>query len=241
MSWLLAATVAAAVLVLRGPVGRSPARAARAGVGRGRPDPVPGTGAGAGAGAGARVHRGVLGALTRHLPGPGRTAGDRPDLAPLVTDVAARLRSGADPGSAWSQVLGVPVPPGGPGVDDLTRHRGERAQAVVVVVAGRLAAELGAPLAPLLDGVAQALVAQAEADGDRRAALAGPRATARVLTGLPALGVVLGTAVGADPVGVLLDGAVGSAALGAGVVLVVTGRAWTAHLARSAAAAGPAT
>ena len=40
----------------------------------------------------------------------------------------------------------------------------------------------------------EGLGAEEEADGERRAALAGPRATARVLTGLPLLGVGLGMA-----------------------------------------------
>ncbi|WNB85354.1 hypothetical protein [Cellulomonas sp. ATA003] len=236
MSWLVGVLVAAAVLTARGPGGRSPARIAV------RPGPDADAGAGTGS-----VPRGVpagpWGPLLRvlrrrHLAAQGSLTG--PDLALLVTDVAARLRSGADPLTAWEQALGRPVPPGGPTVTDLARLPGERDGAAVVVVAGRLAAELGAPLAPLLDGVAATLAAQAEADGDRRAALAGPQATARVLTGLPVLGVLLGTAIGADPLAVLLDGALGSVALACGGGLLLAGRVWTARLARSAASAGRA-
>ncbi len=157
-----------------------------------------------------------------------------------MTDVAARLRAGADPRAAWEAVLGHPVPAEGPAADDLSRSADTRTRAAAVVAAGRLAADLGAPLAPLLDGVAAQLVAQAEADSERRAALAGPRATARVLTWLPVLGVLLGAAVGAHPVAVLLDGSVGTVALVVGILLVLAGRAWTHRLSRSAAAAGRA-
>jgi len=220
MSWLVGAAVTALVLAAGGPAGR-PARR----VARGAP----------GDGAAERRVRG-LGA-----PWGARAAAERRDLAAIVTDVAARLRAGAEPEAAWDGALGGRVPPGGPGVLDLVAPGDDRSQAAVVVVAGRLAAELGAPLAPLLDGVARQLVAQAEAESERRAALAGPRATARVLTSLPALGVLLGTAVGADPVAVLLDGGIGSAALVVGLALLLAGRAWTGRLARSAASAGRAT
>lgn len=180
-----------------------------------------------------RRHGGVV---ARRLGSRG--AARAPDLAVLVTDVAARLRAGVDPARAWSQALGQPVGADGPMVADLCRTAERLTPAATVVAATRLAAELGAPLAPVLDAVAGRLAADAEAEGERRAALAGPRATARVLTGLPVLGVLLGVAVGAEPVAVLLDGGVGSAALAAGLALVLAGRVWTARLARAAADAG---
>ncbi|RYV49383.1 type II secretion system F family protein [Pengzhenrongella frigida] len=165
------------------------------------------------------------------------------DLAVVVTEVASQLRAGADPGRAWEQVLGRPV--GGDGMPDVDTlallGAGDRSQAAAVVAAGALARELGAPLAQVLDRVADGLATAAEAEGERRAALAGPRATARVLTGLPVLGVVLGAAVGADPVGVLLGGGPGTAALVLGVMLLLVGRWWISRLVRRAARAGRVT
>ena len=224
MSWLAAAAVTIAVLVARGPRGRSTrAVARRVGAGRWRGDGgVPAAG------------RGLRAVRDRHS----RRRVREPDLALLATEVASRLRAGSDPRGAWEAALGHPVGPAGPTAGDLCRSPDTRAQAAAVVAACRLAADLGAPLAPLLDGVAGQLAAQAEADGDRRAALAGPRATAQVLTWLPVLGVLLGAAVGADPFAVLLDGSIGSAALVTGVGLVLTGRVWTGRLARRAGAAG---
>ena len=63
-------------------------------------------------------------------------------------------------------------------------------------------------------------------------------ATARVLAWLPALGLVLGLALGADPFAVLLDGSGGSALLAVGVLLTWAGRRWTGRHLRAATAAG---
>jgi tight adherence protein B len=220
VSWAVGLLVTVGVVAARGPGGRSVVRLAAA-----HP-----TVKDAFAAAGGRRSRW----WPRRRGGRGR-----PDLATVAIEVAGRLRAGADPTTAWQAVLGVQLAPGAaPTMQDLAAVTPDRAQAAVVVAAGRLAVELGAPLAQLLDGVAQELAAEAEVEGERRAALAGPRATARVLTWLPVLGVVLGTAVGADPVAVLLDGGVGSAALACGVLLLWVGQLWTRRLAAAAAAAG---
>lgn len=174
---------------------------------------------------------------TRLRPGGAPRGGVR-DLAVVVIEVASQLRAGADPGRAWARALGRPVSRDGiPDLEDLV-GAGTRSQAAAVVAAGNLAVVLGAPLAQVLERVADGLVTAAEEEGDRRAALAGPRATARMLTGLPVLGVVLGVAVGADPVGVLLSGGAGTVALLMGVALVGAGRWWIARLVRAAARAG---
>ncbi|HEY8722024.1 hypothetical protein, partial [Pengzhenrongella sp.] len=198
---------------------------------------------------------GVVGLDHARPPGPSRSRvaagwsrlrrrgapGGAPDLAVVVIEVASQLRAGADPGRAWSLALGRPV--GGGGIPDLAdlAAAGTRSQAAAVVAAGKLAGVLGAPLAQVLERVADALASAAEADGERRAALAGPRATARVLTGLPILGAVLGSAVGADPVGVLLGGGIGTFALVVGVVLLLVGRWWIARLVRAASRVGQST
>lgn len=107
-------------------------------------------------------------------------------------------------------------------------------RAMAVVAAGRLAATLGAPLAPVLDRVAESISADDEVDGERRAALAGPRSTAAVLGWLPLLGVVLGAALGADPLGVMLSGGIGTASAVGGSSLLIAGRWWTLRLVRRA-------
>jgi len=56
------------------------------------------------------------------------------------------------------------------------------------------------------------------------------QATAQVLAWLPLLGLVLGVALGANPVAVVLGGGVGTLAAGVGLVLVLLGRGWTRAL-----------
>jgi tight adherence protein B len=66
------------------------------------------------------------------------------------------------------------------------------------------------------------------------AALAGPRATAAVLTGLPVLGILLGELVGAAPLQVLRSGVLGQVLVVIGVGLAAAGAAWTRAVLRSA-------
>ncbi|SFJ77233.1 tight adherence protein B [Cellulomonas sp. KH9] len=151
--------------------------------------------------------------------------------------MAAQLRAGAPPGAAWAHALGSAVDGQVPDVDVLTAWtgaRGQRSRAHAVVAGARVASETGAPLAEVLADLADAVAADAELAGDLEAALAGPRATARVLTLLPVVGLVVGTAMGAQPWRVLLDGGTGSALAVTGVLLVVAGRAWVAALVRRA-------
>ncbi len=172
-------------------------------------------------------------------------------LAAALVEVSSMLRAGAAPAEAWTLVLGSPVPDRVPTVGQLAgvagdgratgRARGSTGPPLAAVIAAaRVADELGAPLATVLDQVAAAVTAQADAAADVEAALAGPRSSARVLAWLPLLGVLLGTALGADPVGVLLGGGPGTAAGVLGLLLVLVGRWWSSALLRRAARAGGA-
>ncbi|MDP9886288.1 tight adherence protein B [Sinomonas atrocyanea] len=92
-----------------------------------------------------------------------------------------------------------------------------------------------------LAGVLERLAAQLEADADavaaRSVALAGPRATAKVLSILPVAGLGLGMLMGADPFGILLSTPLGAMCLGLGAALTVAGRWWSDRLVRSASEA----
>lgn len=93
----------------------------------------------------------------------------------------------------------------------------------------------GCPLADVLTRFAAQLEAEDDAEDARQTALAGPKATVRLLTWLPVFGLGLGMLLGVDPVGVLLANGVGLAALAAGGVLTVTGRIWSSRLVHAAA------
>ena len=93
----------------------------------------------------------------------------------------------------------------------------------------------GCPLADILTRFAAQLEAEDDADAARQTALAGPKATVKLLTWLPFLGFALGTALGVDPLKILLGTPYGIAALVAGTTLTVAGRAWSARLVQHAA------
>jgi tight adherence protein B len=93
----------------------------------------------------------------------------------------------------------------------------------------------GCPLADVLTRFAAQLDAEDDAEAARQTALAGPRATVRLLTWLPVLGLGLGMLLGVDPLATLLGTPFGLAALAAGTTLTVAGRTWSARLVRSAA------
>lgn len=87
----------------------------------------------------------------------------------------------------------------------------------------------GVPLADLLSCVHAELAWRLRYAARVRADLAGPRATAAVLTALPVVGLLLGQLTGADPVGVLRH-SVGQVLLAAGVGLTVAGAAWSERI-----------
>ncbi|WP_199424302.1 type II secretion protein F [Actinotalea solisilvae] len=146
-----------------------------------------------------------------------------------LTAVAAALRGGAVPEEAWRRA-GVRAPLGVPQRGALlARWPGQSGALATVLAAAELTTTLGVAPATVLDQVATSLARDAEAAGQRRAALAGPVATARLLGGLPVLGLGLGVALGADPVAVLLDGGAGSTLLVAGGLLLLVGHRWTAR------------
>jgi len=185
---------------------------------------------------------------TRGMPG---SLQDGPlDLVGVLHAVAAQLRAGVPPGAAWARVLAVPVEGQVPepgvllaalGSDARGRPRAgpeavQHARVRAVVAGAHVAGETGAPLADVLEDLADAVASDAEQADDLAAALAGPRATARVLVLLPVLGLLVGAAMGARPWQVLGDGGLGTGLGVVGAALVVVGRAWVTALLRRAGA-----
>lgn len=131
---------------------------------------------------------------------------------------AGRLRAGAEPGDAWQGIeLSV-----------------DGAPAATVRAARSLAVEVGAPLAELLDEVGAGVSDDESAAAERRAALAGPASTGRILGWLPVAGSLLALALGADVLAVARDGGVGTVSVVVGTVLLLAGRAWSRALVRAA-------
>lgn len=182
------------------------------------------------------------------------SAGQAP-LGVLCTQVASRLRSGASVEEAWRGALGrggdggpsaigaaTPDPAvssDGDGVPrELVTRVGTSAAADAVVVACRLAHRCGTPLAEILDECAHGITEVEAADADRRRALAGPAATARLLVWLPVASLLIGAGMGADPLGSVLAGGPAALAVAAGTGFLLLGRWWIRRLVRVAERSG---
>ncbi|MFZ4186987.1 type II secretion system F family protein [Streptomyces pseudogriseolus] len=98
----------------------------------------------------------------------------------------------------------------------------------------RVAVDQGAGLADGLDRLEAALRAERDQRADLRAQLSGARTTAVMLAGLPAVGLALGAALGADPLHVLLHTPQGAVCLAAGGVLEGLGLWWALRIMRGA-------
>jgi len=88
----------------------------------------------------------------------------------------------------------------------------------------------GAPLAEVVSRVEAELRAVSTLQLKADVELAGARATGGLLASLPALGVILGQAMGAHPLHILLHTRVGAACTACGLVLELAGMAWVARL-----------
>ncbi|MZF84426.1 type II secretion system F family protein [Streptomyces sp. SID5643] len=150
-----------------------------------------------------------------------RAARDCGGLAGAQATVLAAARFGGDVPDALATAAGQP------GAEGL---RG-------LAACWRVAVDQGAGLAAGLDRLAAALRAERDQRADLRAQLAGARATAVMLAGLPALGLLIGTALGADPLHVLLHTGAGLGCLAAGGVLEGLGLWWVQRIVRGAEAA----
>ncbi|MDA0566498.1 type II secretion system F family protein [Streptomonospora sp. S1-112] len=175
-------------------------------------------------------------------------AARRRAVVELCRVLAAELRAGRDPGAAVESAVaeldpGVRADFAPLGAAARTGHdlaaplRGLatlRGAGGLVHLAAccRVAAATGAGLADVVDRLADAL---ADEDARRRetsAQLAGPRATALMLSVLPVLGLAMAGALGGSPLAFLFATPAGLACLGAGLLLDAAGLLWTRRLVR---------
>ncbi|MFI0261871.1 type II secretion system F family protein [Streptomyces sp. NPDC017056] len=165
----------------------------------------------------------------------------------LCEAVAGELRAGRQPAQALVAAGGPGLGGAGAAVVAAARLGGDvprtlRAAAWLpgaeglagVAACWQVAVEGGAGLAAGLERIATGLRAQRDQREDLRAHLAGPRATALMLALLPVAGLAMGSALGADPLRVLLHTPAGWVCLLIGGLLEWGGIAWTARIIRAA-------
>lgn len=140
-----------------------------------------------------------------------------PEFRSAVEVTAARTRSG------------------GSGPDVLHDARATVPELGELAQMWRTAEHHGIPLAPLIGEAQQRLDARTRHRAATNAALQGPQATAVVLTLLPLAGVGMGSAMGADPLGLLFGGGLGGILLLLGVALSCSGFLWSRQIIMGAA------
>ncbi|MFG2285027.1 type II secretion system F family protein [Streptomyces sp. NPDC048595] len=169
----------------------------------------------------------------------------------LCAAVAGELRAGRQPAQALRAAGAPGLGEAGSAVVAAARYGGDvpralRAAARAPGAEGltgmaacwQVAVEGGAGLASGLERIAAGLRAQRDQHEELRAQLEGPRTTALMLALLPVGGLLMGGALGADPLRVLLHTPAGWGCLAAGGLLEWSGVAWTARIVADAEGTG---
>ncbi len=170
-------------------------------------------------------------------------------LAAAVQRLAVLLAAGVTPSSSWhylAEAAHGPLAPALTAIDGAVAAGAPVAESVLaatataspdeatawrgLAAAWAVATEAGASLAPTLREFSVSLRALGQNQRDLATALAGPRATARLVMALPAVGVLFGVALGFDPLGVLFTTAPGAVCLLLGVALMVAAQLWNRRL-----------
>ena len=166
----------------------------------------------------------LLGALTLEL-----RAGRPPAAALLASAGASRSEASPAFSAALRPALFAAALPG----DVAGALRRARPPPLRVLGAAWRASERrGASLAGVVARLAEGARRDAELERVRLTALAGPRASARLVAGLPVLGVLLAAGLGARPVEFLLHDPIGEGCLVVGMLLDLVALGWSARLTR---------
>jgi len=175
-------------------------------------------------------------------------------VASVVQRLAVLLEGGVAPARSWRYLADQPHqltgrmlvsvadaagegwPVGDAIIDALGDGRlGEASEWRGLAAAWEVATDAGAPLAPTLHAFANSLRSLAQVQRELQSALAGPRATARLVLGLPLVGLLFGVALGFDTITVLFTTVPGLSCLIVGLALMAVARFWSSRLVASAA------
>lgn len=173
-------------------------------------------------------------------------AAERAGAVEAVAVLTAELRAGRSPGHALAAAAAVSEGPFAAAVAGAARavHVGAEPAQLLRGAGGSAAGEAlrglaaclqvcqgsGGSLARATDTVATALRAEQEHRLAVETEVAGPRATALMLSALPLAGILLAAGLGARPLHVLLHTTIGGCCLVLGVLLDLIGLWWTERL-----------
>lgn len=93
-----------------------------------------------------------------------------------------------------------------------------------------LSAKLGGPILLALNRIADVFDRQQRNQREVQLAFSGPQATAKLVMWLPVLALLLGQAVGMNPIGAIFHSLLGALSVSLGLGLMVAGRQWTRRL-----------
>jgi tight adherence protein B len=195
----------------------------------------------------------VAGVVARRVRQRWRAGRARDQCAVAAVEVtfglAGELRAGRTPAQALGAVAAVagPLRPALEAAEAAVRVGANAAEEIAraaelpgaerlryVAAAWAVAESAGGRVAVVLERLSEAMDSDEELRQELDAAMAGPRATMVLLAGLPALGLVLGQSVGAQPIQLLLHRPLGWGLLAAAAVLDGLGVMVTRAIARSA-------
>ncbi len=159
----------------------------------------------------------------------------------LLRSICNLVHTGMDPSRAWAS-LGVLTDGQGLPLRSSLGARvkvcgGSSELTAALAATCVMAHTLGTSLASSLSALEQELDTLQRASAEREVALAGPRTSARILQGLPVVGLGAAYLLGADPLAWFTSEPVGAIVAFAGVACIYWGRKWTSRLIRDALAA----
>ena len=152
------------------------------------------------------------------------------ELAAGQPPSAAMRRAGGEP-SVWPAALGALLLDGDV-VPALTADAVRHPVLAQLAACWQVGADSGAGLAAAVERLSAAARSAEEVRVDLEGQLAGPRASARLLAGLPFVGIAFGMMLGSDPLAWLLTSMPGRACLVTGLLLTAAGTWWTGRIAR---------
>mgnify|MGYP001557577676 CR=1 FL=1 len=194
----------------------------------------------------------IGGAIALRVRGHQRARAIRLAVYEMCRAIAAELRAGSTPASAFRAAAAMAPQPLFAAVHPVASEAAngdpaELADAIAAAATGppyhglrtlaacwRVVVASGAMIGPAIDRVADALHDEIDLDRELDTSLAASRATVRLLAALPLVGLALGMAIGAQPLAFLLGSPAGWACLLLAALFDGAGVWWVRHITRGA-------